>query len=177
MLEAYFYPEGEDERPEAEDILEMATKMVCAEPDNEGLAPVVRSLLRAFARLRSVERDEDEEVAGAMLTGKEAEALFYKVYFPLYCKAHTRRCKSSKYGAGLHIHKDTPEDREYVLEGADCPDALGHREDFDYCTSPIFPRGFVCTIARCITQRDAVRSVMLAEYYLDHRDTETTARV
>jgi hypothetical protein len=178
MLEAFFYQEGRDERPETEEVLELTLKMACAEPDNEALAPVVRSLLRAFDHLRMVQIEEDEDFDedwvkrnGGMLNGKEAETLFYKVYVNTYRKAHTRRVHGSKYSHVLRTYKDNEEDREEILGGAECPSALGYWSHSSYTEAEIFPRGFVCQVANVLAQRDAAKAVALAEHFLRNDPT------
>jgi len=173
MLEAFFYQEGRDERPETEEVLELALKTVCAEPDNDSMAPVVRSLLRAFDHLRMVQMEEDEDFDedwvkrnGGMLDGKETEALFYKVYANTFRRAHARRVQESKYSHVLRVYKDSPEDLEEIMSGTECPDALGYWNGIGYVEESLFPRGFVCTVAIVLAQRDAAKTVALAEHFL-----------
>lgn len=175
MLEAFFYQEGKDERPDIEEILELVTKMVCAEPDNEALAPVVRSMLRAFDHLRMVGMEEDEECEEenwaksnrGMLDGKEAEALFYKVYANRFQRAHNRRAQQSKYSHVLRRYTDKEEDLGDIRDGIDCPDSMGYWNGSGYTEEQIFPRGFVCTVANVLAQREAAKAVALAEHFLN----------
>lgn len=165
MFDSYFYPRGEDNRPEPEVIREILIKMICAEPDNDSLIPTVTHLLRAYDHLlMMISEDTGDDIPEKMLDGEAAEAFFQKMYVKSYVQEYNRNAKASKYAHVIRRH--TEDDREDILEGGECPEALGFWRDRSYYTLEIFPKSLVATVARSIAQHDAYTSVKMTEWYL-----------